>query len=103
MTEFNKVFCMAPWVHMNVNCNGDVYPCCMLPILETEEHDDTDKMLDGDGFNPDNPLEYIAGECDGSPREFKTGSLIGHDLGHLVRRFFRRPGLSRGVFYPLFP
>ena len=46
MTEFNKVFCMAPWVHMNVNCNGDVYPCCMLPILETEEHEDTDKMLD---------------------------------------------------------
>ena len=45
MTEFNKVFCMAPWVHMNVNCNGDVYPCCMLPILETEEHEDTDKML----------------------------------------------------------
>ncbi len=44
MTEFNKVFCMAPWVHMNVNCNGDVYPCCMLPILETEENEDTDKM-----------------------------------------------------------
>tara|TARA_B100001939_G_scaffold175991_1_gene151552 strand:- start:3003 stop:4307 length:1305 start_codon:yes stop_codon:yes gene_type:complete len=80
MTEFNKVFCMAPWVHMNVNCNGDVYPCCMLPILETEEHDDTDKMLDGDGFNHDNPLEYIAGECDGSPREFKTGSLINQSM-----------------------
>tara|TARA_B100000676_G_scaffold311877_1_gene383518 strand:+ start:673 stop:1977 length:1305 start_codon:yes stop_codon:yes gene_type:complete len=80
MTEFNKVFCMAPWVHMNVNCNGDVYPCCMLPILETEENEDTDKMLDYDGFDKDNPLEYVAGECDGAPREFKTGSLINQSM-----------------------
>lgn len=79
-TEFNKVFCMAPWVHMNVNCNGDVYPCCMLPILETEEDENSDKMLDYGKFSKDNPLKYIASECDGAPREFKTGSLINQSM-----------------------
>jgi MoaA/NifB/PqqE/SkfB family radical SAM enzyme len=24
----SKVFCMFPWVHLNVTPKGDIYPCC---------------------------------------------------------------------------
>jgi radical SAM protein with 4Fe4S-binding SPASM domain len=24
----SKVFCMFPWLHLNVTPKGDIYPCC---------------------------------------------------------------------------
>jgi radical SAM protein with 4Fe4S-binding SPASM domain len=36
----NKTFCMAPWTHMNIGPNGDVYPCCMMPVTDTEGIDE---------------------------------------------------------------
>ena len=28
-------FCILPWIHLNVQPNGDVYPCCMAPYGDT--------------------------------------------------------------------
>lgn len=68
---------MAPWVHMNINPNGDVYPCCLLPICES------DTSIDGQEDNvyeQENPLKYIASECEGHPRDFRVGSLMNESL-----------------------
>jgi len=27
----SKTFCSLPWTHLNVQPNGDIYPCCMSP------------------------------------------------------------------------
>ena len=36
----SKVFCMFPWVHLNVTPKGDVYPCCSnnytTPVASTK-------------------------------------------------------------------
>lgn len=29
--QISKSFCVLPWVHLNVQPNGDIYPCCMAP------------------------------------------------------------------------
>lgn len=31
MEEPNKHFCMAPWIHLHMWPNGNVYPCCTAP------------------------------------------------------------------------
>jgi radical SAM protein with 4Fe4S-binding SPASM domain len=33
--DTKKTFCILPWNHLNVQPNGDVYPCCMAPYGET--------------------------------------------------------------------
>ena len=72
--EDNKTFCMAPWVHMNIGPNGDVYPCCLMPICDNEQdgENDTDEKL--------TPLEIKSTECDGAPRDFRMGSLMDESL-----------------------
>lgn len=70
--DTNKTFCMAPWVHMNVGPNGDVYPCCLMPICNTDSDDNTEKFK--------TPLEIISSECSGDPREFRMGSLMNESL-----------------------
>jgi len=30
-----KSFCVLPWLHLNVQPNGDIYPCCMAPYGDT--------------------------------------------------------------------
>ena len=27
----SKTFCTLPWIHLNTQPNGDIYPCCMAP------------------------------------------------------------------------
>ena len=87
--KITKTFCMAPWVHMNIGPNGDVYPCCMMPICGTEGVDDNketsdnaDETTNNSTENNDtiNPLEIVATECEGSPRDFKMGSLMNESL-----------------------
>ena len=67
--KITKTFCMAPWVHMNIGPNGDVYPCCMMPICGTEGVDDNketsdnaDETTNNSTENNDtiNPLEIVA-------------------------------------------
>ena len=29
--QISKSFCVLPWIHLNVQPNGDIYPCCMAP------------------------------------------------------------------------
>ncbi len=29
--KISKTFCVLPWIHLNVQPNGDIYPCCMAP------------------------------------------------------------------------
>jgi MoaA/NifB/PqqE/SkfB family radical SAM enzyme len=71
----NKTFCMAPWVHMNIGPNGDVYPCCLMPMTETEEVKvDIAENID------ESTLEIISSECNGNSREFKMGSLMNESL-----------------------
>jgi len=73
MNTENKTFCMAPWVHMNIGPNGDVYPCCLMPVCDSEGNSihDTEERT---------PLEVIATECDGESRDFKMGSLMNESL-----------------------
>ncbi|NDB30478.1 twitch domain-containing radical SAM protein, partial [archaeon] len=73
MNPENKTFCMAPWVHMNIGPNGDVYPCCLMPICDNEQEGEED----GEKLSP---LEIKATECDGDPREFRMGSLMDESL-----------------------
>jgi len=70
----NKTFCMAPWTHMNIGPNGDVYPCCLMPVCDSE--DPTDEDTGGERT----PLEIIASECSGDSRDFKMGSLLDESL-----------------------
>lgn len=70
-TSENKTFCMAPWVHMNVAPNGDVYPCCLMPIV------DEDPSVD---YTKENPLTILASDCDGDSRDFRIGSLMNESL-----------------------
>ena len=81
----NKTFCMAPWVHMNIGPNGDVYPCCMMPICGTEGISDDAEESTDDTTEPTeelsiNPLEVVSTECAGTPRDFKMGSLMNESL-----------------------
>lgn len=73
--EDNKTFCMVPWVHMNIGPNGDVYPCCLMPIGNNEK--DVKKDEDSDTMSP---LEIIVTECAGTPRDFRMGSLMNESL-----------------------
>jgi len=68
----NKTFCMAPWVHMNIGPNGDVYPCCLMPLCDMKESDS--KTIE------DSTLKTISTECDGESRDFKIGSLMNESL-----------------------
>jgi MoaA/NifB/PqqE/SkfB family radical SAM enzyme len=72
----NKTFCMAPWVHMNIGPNGDVYPCCLMPMCDTEGVTEETK----ENLESINPLEIVASECSGSPRDFRVGSLMDESL-----------------------
>mgnify|MGYP003337653004 CR=1 FL=1 len=73
MNPENKTFCMAPWVHMNIAPNGDVYPCCLMPICDIE------KDVSDNGIG-ESTLEAIASECNGTPRDFRMGSLMDESL-----------------------
>lgn len=66
-TTTNNTFCMAPWVHMNIAPNGDVYPCCLMPLSEEED-------------SGESSLEIVATECSGDSRDFKMGSLMDESL-----------------------
>lgn len=71
-TTTNNTFCMAPWVHMNIGPNGDVYPCCLMPICDIEK-----SVSEEFG---DSTLKVIASECNGESRDFKMGSLMDESL-----------------------
>lgn len=34
MVDKKSTFCILPWIHMNIQPNGDIYPCCMAPYGE---------------------------------------------------------------------
>lgn len=82
----NKTFCMAPWVHMNIGPNGDVYPCCMMPICGTEgiSDENAEEKIDNTTETTEelsiNPLQVVSTECAGTPRDFKMGSLMDESL-----------------------
>ena len=70
--EYNKTFCMAPWTHMNIGPNGDVYPCCLMPICDVEKSATENESIP--------TLEAVASECAGDSRDFKMGSLMNESL-----------------------
>jgi MoaA/NifB/PqqE/SkfB family radical SAM enzyme len=97
----NKTFCMAPWTHMNIGPNGDVYPCCMMPVTDTEGIDEDIRkqndeinieLVDDDlqetikaiektiGDELLDPLKVVSTEVHGTPRDFKMGSLMKESL-----------------------
>ena len=71
----NKTFCMAPWVHMNVGPNGDVYPCCLMPF-----DDDGEDTQDCNTGQEETALEVLSTECYGESRTFRIGSLMEESL-----------------------
>jgi MoaA/NifB/PqqE/SkfB family radical SAM enzyme len=46
----NKSFCMLPWVHIAVNPNGDVIPCC-VSTATVNKIDGTPYNLGKDNLN----------------------------------------------------
>lgn len=76
----NKTFCMAPWVHMNIAPNGDVYPCCLMPLEHPdneEEHQETEELSP---ITKETAIEIISTECNGDSRTFGMGSLMNESL-----------------------
>lgn len=44
-------FCILPWVHLNVQPNGDIYPCCMAPYgdnIGNTKDDTLEEIWNGD-------------------------------------------------------
>jgi radical SAM protein with 4Fe4S-binding SPASM domain len=46
MEEPNKHFCMAPWIHMHMWPNGNIYPCCTSPSEDPFGNVKTESMED---------------------------------------------------------
>lgn len=46
MEEPNKYFCMAPWIHLHMWPNGNIYPCCTSPSEDPYGNSNTDKLED---------------------------------------------------------
>lgn len=40
----SKTFCSLPWTHLNVQPNGDIYPCCMSPYNQPIGNTRTDTL-----------------------------------------------------------
>ena len=76
----NKTFCMAPWVHMNVAPNGDVYPCCLMPCEDPDEEESFDLTQVWEDETRESALEIISTECSGESRTFGMGSLMNESL-----------------------
>ena len=46
MQEPNKYFCMAPWVHLHMWPNGNMYPCCTAPSDDPYGNTSTESVED---------------------------------------------------------
>jgi radical SAM protein with 4Fe4S-binding SPASM domain len=46
MEDTNKHFCMAPWVHMHMWPNGNIYPCCTAPSEDPYGNTNTESLED---------------------------------------------------------
>lgn len=47
----SKTFCSLPWTHLNVQPNGDIYPCCMSPYnqpIGNTSKDTLEEIWNGD-------------------------------------------------------
>jgi len=48
-----ETFCILPWVHLNVQPNGDIYPCCMAPYgdnIGNTKDDTLEEIWNGDAM-----------------------------------------------------
>lgn len=71
----NTTFCMAPWTHLYIQPNGDVYPCCLSTMTYSEEN------ISHSAYVPQDILEKFAFDS------FNTNSPDiekSHRLGSLV-------------------
>ena len=84
----SKVFCMFPWLHLNVTPKGDVYPCCSnnysepfanvkTSTLEQAFNSEKIKQLRLDMLNdkPSKICEFCYKHEQASPHSFRTYSL----------------------------
>jgi radical SAM protein with 4Fe4S-binding SPASM domain len=49
--NISKTFCVLPWAHLNVQPNGDIYPCCMAPYgksIGNTSKDTLEEIWNGD-------------------------------------------------------
>lgn len=76
----NKTFCMAPWVHMNIAPNGDVYPCCLMPLEHPENEEEQQETEELSPITKETAIEIISTECNGDSRTFGMGSLMNESL-----------------------
>lgn len=76
----NKTFCMAPWVHMNIAPNGDVYPCCLMPLEHSENEEEQQETEELSPITKETAIEIISTECNGDSRTFGMGSLMNESL-----------------------
>ena len=66
-------FCILPWLHLNVQPNGDIYPCCMAPYGEAignTTNDTLEEMWNGEAM-----------------KDIRRKMLVG-DRPHLCNRCF---------------
>ena len=74
--QISKSFCVLPWVHLNVQPNGDIYPCCMAPYGKSI------------GNTTDNTLEEIwNGEKISLILNHKDGDHFNNELSNLLLMF----------------
>jgi MoaA/NifB/PqqE/SkfB family radical SAM enzyme len=61
----SKVFCMFPWVHLNVTPKGDVYPCCSNNYTDPFANTKTSTLADA--FNCDQMKQLRLNMLDDQP------------------------------------
>jgi len=99
LLEESKVFCMFPWLHLNVTPYGKVYPCCSSAYTDPygdvkenslEEVFNNDRMkklrLDMLNGNKSAICDYCYKHEESSPHSFRTygNEMFGKDFDEVV-------------------
>jgi len=95
LTKESKVFCMFPWMHLNVTPKGDIYPCCSNNY--STPYGNTKKISLKEAFNldemkqlrlnmlrdkPSEICEFCYKHEEAGPYSFRT-----YSLDHWAKRF----------------
>ena len=66
----NKIFCILPWVHMQLRQTGDAYPCCR--VSEKHSYGSTRTESIDQIWNSENIKKIRTDMLDGKPQKFCT-------------------------------
>ena len=80
----SESFCTLPWTHLNIQPNGDIYPCCMAPYNKPigniskstlEEMGISGSRINAKGFGSSKPIADNSNE-EGRAKNRRTKIII---------------------------